>query len=297
MKFRHIAMLTLAGLCVPAVMHGQALATGESHPELLATPEQPGTDEPAAPVAKPSASTPVVATAPAATTSSSATIASAPAMNMGSASDPNVEEHSTDNTDYGMVTRVPHRPGELPEGTIFRTHLNEAISTSTSRKGDPFTARLVHDVLEDGRVVIPVGSIVTGRVTKVTPDTMRRYQGHAKLRLRPDEIILPDGSKLIVHAQVIQTSDYSNTQTDGEGTIVSRDNTKKNWEIAGATTGGGAATGAVIGGPVGAVVGTAVGAGVGGAHYMMGHPVASLPESSTVVFQLTEPMAITPLHE
>jgi outer membrane lipoprotein SlyB len=98
----------------------------------------------------------------------------------------------------------------------------------------------------------------------------------------------------MMHAMVIDTSDYTRTKTDREGTILSRDDAKKNWEIAGSTTGIGAASGAVIGGGVGAVVGTLVGAGVGASHYMMAHPVASLPKSSTLVFQLTEPMSILP---
>jgi hypothetical protein len=291
-KFVILTALIL-GFTVPVAVHGQAVATGESHPENLPVADQPdGPPE----MQKPSPAIPAVA--PTAVADAHAPVLPADGMDLPAPRTPKagaeMADSGTDNTDDGIVTRVPYRPGELAEGTILRTHLDEALSTSTSQKGDLFTARLTQDILQDGKVIIPIGSSIQGRITKVVEN--RRIQGRAKLRLRADTIILPDGSRLMMHAQVIDTSDYTHTKTDSEGTIVSRDDAKKNWEIAGATTGTGAVSGAVIGGGVGAVVGTVIGAGVGASHYMMAHPVASLPRSSTVVFQLTEPMSITPLQ-
>jgi hypothetical protein len=292
MKNIFILTTVFLGLGAP-VVHAQAIATGESHPELLASAEQP-----APALHKPSPSTPaddsIVSDAHAPVLPANGTDME-PATAPIPAADPTAAVATTDDPDYGIVTRVPHRPGELAEGTILRTHLNQAISTSYTTKGTVFSARLVADVMQDGHVIVPIGSTVRGKVTMV--EEKRRVQGRAKLRLRADEIVLPDGSKLLMHAQVIDTSDYSRTKTDHEGTIVSRDDPKKSWIIAGSTTGAGAISGAVIGGPVGAVVGTAIGAGVGAGHYMMAHPVAALPESSTLVFQLTEPMSITPANE
>jgi hypothetical protein len=252
---------------MPLALSAQTADSGVSHPELLAAMSQPSAP---ASTAKPTPATQPDSNAPA--------VAAMPA-----------------NPDEDIVTRVPVRPGELADGTIFRTHLNDAISTDTTKPGTVFSARIVQDVMQDGRVIIPVGSSLIGRVTKATEN--RRYLGHAKLRLRPDEIVLPDGTHLMLHAQVIDTDSFTNTKADGEGTIVSRDNAKKSWAITGATTGTGAATGAIVGGGVGAVVGTVIGAGVGAGHFMMAHQIASLPKSSTVVFQLTEPMSIVPLHE
>ncbi len=285
-KILVLTAITL-GLSVPHTAHGQAVATGESHPELLASADQPATT-----LHKPSAAIQAE--------ESAAPDAHAPVMPAdGEASEVPVSgpvaAKVIDDPDAGIVTRVPHAEGELAEGTILRTHLNHPISTAYTTKGSPFSASLIDNVMQDDRVIVPIGSTVMGRVTQVIEK--RRVQGRAKLRLRADEIILPDGSRLKLHAQVIDTSDYSRTRTDHEGTIVSRDNAAKNWEIAGITTGTGAISGAVIGGPVGAVVGTAIGAGVGAGHYMMAHPVAALPQDSTIVFQLTEPMAMMPVHE
>jgi hypothetical protein len=197
--------------------------------------------------------------------------------------------------DNGIVTRVPVHPGELADGTIFRTRLDQDISTQFATPGSTFSARIVQPVMQDGRVIIPIGSSLRGRITKVSET--RRIQGRAKLRLRPDEIVMPDGTHLMLHAQVIDTDILTNTRTDGEGTIVSKDNARKNWAITGAATGTGAVTGALVGGGVGAAVGSVIGAGVGAGHFIMSRQVASLPKSSTLVFQLTEPMSIAPLHD
>jgi hypothetical protein len=196
--------------------------------------------------------------------------------------------------DYGIVSRIPTKPGELAEGTLLRVNIDEEISTSFTRPGAPFTARTISDVLQDGHVIIPVGSLLMGRVTRVS--SARRIVGRAKIHLRADEMILPDGTRLILHAQVIDTASTTRTKTDGEGTIISKDDAKKNFAIAGATTGTGAIAGAVFGGGLGAAVGAVAGAGIGTAHYLMAHQTATLPKDSALVFQLTEPMPITPLH-
>jgi hypothetical protein len=274
-------------LLVAAIAASQSLAaqnvvmTGQSHPELLAGAN--------ASIQTSAADAP----APAAD-------AHAPVMPPDTLSEdqPMLDENAAISTpasaDFGVVTRLPHNPSELAEGTILRTRLDELISSATTPQGSEFTAQIVRDVLQDGRVIIPTGSTLMGRVTKVVEN--RRIEGRCKLRLRPDEIILPDGSHLMLHAQVIDTDVFTDTRTDGEGTITSRDNAKKYWGIASATTGTGAIGGALVGGGIGAAVGAVIGAGVGATHYMMAHPTAELPRRSIVIFQLTEAMPIVPLH-
>jgi hypothetical protein len=197
--------------------------------------------------------------------------------------------------DYGIVTSVPFTPGELSEGTMLRVHIDQEISTSFTRTGTPFTARTIADVMQGSHVIIPVGTVMLGRVTRVSAS--RRIKGRAKLHLRADELVLPDGTRMILHAQVIDTGSMTHTKTDGEGTIISEDNAKKNFAIAGAATGAGAITGAVLGGGIGAGVGAVAGAGIGTAHYLMAYQSATLPKDTTLIFQLTEPMPIQPLHE
>jgi hypothetical protein len=261
----------------PATLIAQTNETGVSHPELVESTPIEAT--PPVEIAKP---TPVVVTdthAPVLLASSAETSPAPIATN----------------PDNGIVTRIPTRPGELAEGTILRANLDSEISTSFTQQGTLFSARIMQNITQDGHVIIPIGASLRGRVTRVTEN--RRIKGRAKLRLRPDEIVMPDGTHLILHAQVIDTDKITNTRTDGEGTIVSRDNAKKSWAITGATTGTGAVTGALLGGGIGAGVGAVIGAGVGATHFIMARQVAALPKSSTVVFQLTEPMSITPLRD
>lgn len=279
MTKRFLLIAACVAVSLPTTM--QAQETGVSHPELVEPmPIEATPPAPPAEAAKPSAVVAADPHAPVLLASSVETPAATPA----SAS-----------TDTGVVTRVATRPGELAEGTILRANLDSAISTEFTQQGTLFSARIMQNVTQDGHVIIPIGSSLRGRVTRVTEN--RRIKGHAKLRLRPDEIVMPDGTHLMLHAQVIDTDKISNTKTDGEGTIVSRDNAKKSWAITGATTGTGAVTGALLGGGIGAGVGAVIGAGVGATHFIMARQVASLPKSSTVVFQLTEPMSIAPLRD
>jgi hypothetical protein len=116
------------------------------------------------------------------------------------------------------------------------------------------------------------------------------------LHLRPDEFVLPDGTRYPLHAQVIETVG-SDTTAKGEGNIVANEHGKRTVAELGMGAGGGAIIGAAVGGGVGAVVGTAVGAGVVTAHWLRTTWSANLPESSTVVFSLTDPMFLVPAQD
>jgi hypothetical protein len=65
------------------------------------------------------------------------------------------------------------------------------IHTKINQANDLVTARLLHAVYVKGRVALPSGSILDGRITMI------RNSGHihhpAELRLRFDSIVLPDG--------------------------------------------------------------------------------------------------------
>lgn len=63
--------------------------------------------------------------------------------------------------------RVPSSVVErtIPSGTVFAVRLLDRISSINSNAGDVFRIEVVEDVVVDGAVVIPVGSIGQGRVT------------------------------------------------------------------------------------------------------------------------------------
>jgi hypothetical protein len=168
----------------------------------------------------------------------------------------------------------------------------DTLSTKDTNAGTAFKAQIATDVYKDGRVIIPAGSELRGRVVSVS-------QGHhfgpsATLRLRPDVVILPDGTAYHLYGQVVE-SKAPNTRTDSEGGIQPSSNLKKNAIEYGAGAGTGAVVGAKIAGVHGAVIGSLVGAGVVTAHLLMQHPeIAEVPKGSVVTFSLTEPMDLMP---
>ena len=197
---------------------------------------------------------------------------------------------SSDNRDSGIVTYVPGPANALPEGTVFKVRMLQDIDAGTVTPGTPFRAQLTQNIERNGKIVVPVGSELHGRV--VYAYSGRRLNGGSVIHLRPDEFVLPDGTRYRLHAEVIDTFG-SDTDAKGEGNIVANEHGRRTVAELGMGAGSGAIIGAAVGGGVGAVVGTAVGAGVVTAHWLLTNWSADLPAQSTVVFSLTDPMFLT----
>ena len=196
------------------------------------------------------------------------------------------------NPDDDIVSYVPSNPNELASGTNIRVRLSEGLSSTQTQAGQSFRAVIDRDVYKDGRVIIPAGAEMRGRVVAVSQG--HHIGPHAELRLRPEMIVLPDGSAYHLYAEAVQ-SKAPGTRTDNEGGIEAAPHYKKDAIEYGAGTGVGAVAGGEIAGPVGAGVGSLVGASVVTAHMLMGKPApADLPQGSMLVFSLTEPMTLTP---
>ncbi len=194
-----------------------------------------------------------------------------------------------------VVTSVPSGPNQLPEGTILKVTLNQQLSTATTQPGSVFTARLIEPVKKDNRIVIPAGSTVTGRVTSVSSG--RRIRGGASIRLRPDEVNLPDGTRYFLHAEVYDLGRTDNVKTGSEGTVVSTDHAKRTAAEAGLLGSGAAAAGFLIAAGPAALVAGGAAVGYVGAHWLLESHQAVLPQGSEVVFGLTQPMSLVSFHE
>ena len=285
---------------LPALGMGQM--TGVSHPDE--TDISASQDAPPAPVltpraqAKPSAATP-------ATTQSTAPVVYGPyvpytgpkvagATPAATTADyQDADEALPDGSADGkIVTSVPDVPGELNEGTLLQTRMLEELSTATTQPGQRFTAEIMAPVEKDGRVIVPIGAILEGQVTDVHQG--HRITGPASIHLETRDILLPDGTKYVVHAQLTDTS-RSDFNVSDEGTLKRRDNRNQELGILGLTTGGGAAAGAMVGGGVGALVGAGLGAGVSAIMWSKADRQAELPKDVRLTFSLTAPMIIHPL--
>jgi hypothetical protein len=201
---------------------------------------------------------------------------------------------SSDNLDKDIVTYVPAPANALPAGTVFKVRMVQDINAADTKPNTPFSGTVTQDLMRNGKVVVPIGSELRGRVVFATAGN--RLNGGSVIHLRPDEFVLPDGTRYHLHAQVIDTIG-SDTKTKGEGNIVANEHGKRTLAELGMGTGSGAIVGAAVGGGVGAVVGTAVGAGVVTAHWLRTNWSADLRENSTVVFSLTDPMVLDPLQD
>lgn len=192
--------------------------------------------------------------------------------------------------DGDIVHPGPLPPGELGEGAKIRAHLLVRLSTATSESGDPFRAQVASDVLQNGQVLIPAGSEIDGTVVQVSSG---HFGGHGSMHLRPDTVILPDGSRYRLYAQVMGAPD-ARAQVNAEGTITPGSRMKKDGIEYGGAVGGGVVAGSFMGGPAGALAGGLVGAGVITTHLLLDHPQATLEPGTTLVFALTQPLNLVP---
>jgi hypothetical protein len=188
--------------------------------------------------------------------------------------------------DSDIVHPRPLRPGELPEGVTIRVRLLDGLSTATTEKGEAFRSRVASDVLQDDHVLIPAGAEIDGRVVEVSTG---HTGGHGSMHLRPETVILTDGTRYQFHAEITGTPG-SRTKVGSEGAIVPDSRLKRDGIEYGGAVGAGAVTGAIVGGPVGALTGTLIGAGVVTAHLLISHPQATLEPGTAMLFTLTEPL-------
>jgi hypothetical protein len=197
--------------------------------------------------------------------------------------------------DAGIVTSVPEREGEIREGTLLRARITQGLSTTNTLEGSPFSASLTQPVEKDGRVILPIGSMVEGRVTEVRSG--RRISGRAALHLEAHDVTLPDGSHYVIHAQLIDTDQTDHSSVNREGTLVRKDHPKETLAAMSVATGGAAAAGAMMAGGVGALVGAGIGAGASTILWLKQDRQEALPKDSLLVFSLTTPMILKPLND
>ena len=194
--------------------------------------------------------------------------------------------------DDGVIGMVASPSNQLAEGTNIHVRLLQALSTRHTETGENFRGQVASDVYKEGRVVIPSGSELRGRVVAVTQG--HRLGAHATLRLRPDSVILPDGTAYHLYAQAISSSE-SGVKADQEGGLQTKPHVTKDLAEYGVGAGGGAVLGGVLGGPVGAGAGALVGAGMVTTHLLLQKPgEAHIDRGAEVVFSLTEPMDLLP---
>jgi hypothetical protein len=278
---------------VPAfAQSAQPAMTGVSNPEpaAISTTDDSAPTPVLTPRTKPSAAIPATAPSGSASPAGSTVVYGPYVPYTGAGASANFAPANDE--DAMIVTSVPEREGELREGTLLKTQIMQNLSTKTTLEGTRFSAQLTEAVERNGRVILPVGSLLEGTVTEVHGG--RRITGAAALHLETRDITLPDGTHYVVHAQLIDTGKSEFKVTD-EGTLKRRNHPKETLAVMSLTTGGAAVAGGMIGGGVGALVGAGVGAGISTVMWLKEDRQATLPKNVQLVFSLTAPMVLTPL--
>jgi len=178
----------------------------------------------------------------------------------------------------------------VPEGTPLKVKLQTTISTFSSKVGDPFQGKLIDPVMVDGKAVIPAGTTVEGRVTKLSEP--RRIQGKATIGILPEHIVLADGQRFMLNAVLVDTN-ISGTDVNEEGLFKGSGHDRRDQiEVAGGT-GAGMLMGGLIGGGPGLLIGGAIGAGATTTHWLVQRRSAVLPSGTELMMELSRPMTMS----
>lgn len=164
----------------------------------------------------------------------------------------------------------------VPEGGIIEVKLDQTLASNRNRPGDTFEASVARPVEVDGKVVIPEGTPVQGRV--VYARRSGRLSGVAQLRLTLDSL------------QMNRTSYELRTNTVGRR---GGNHKKRNIALIGGGGGGGALIGAIAAGGKGALIGGPVGAGAGTAvAALTGKKDFVLPAETRLSFRLHQSVTL-----
>jgi len=145
-----------------------------------------------------------------------------------------------------LLPAVAEAEGTIAPGTRITVVTDQSISSKTAKIGETVAGSVAHDVISEGKVVIPKGSPVKLTVSSV--QASGRLSTPAKLYLRLRAVTV--GGK----TYTIATSSAGRS-LGGKG--------KRDAGFIGGGAAGGAIIGALAGGGKGAAIGAAAGAGAG----------------------------------
>ncbi len=179
----------------------------------------------------------------------------------------------------------------LPAGTSLKVKLQNSLSTFSSKEGDPFSGRVTEAVMLNGKTVIPIGTTVQGRVTKINEP--RRIAGKPTIGIFPETVVLPNGERYMLNAAVVDTNLRNGTDVNTEGQFKGAGHDGKDLTEIGLGTGGGMLVGGLIGSGKGMLIGGTIGATATVAHWLGKKRSAVLPAGTELVMELSRPLAMT----
>lgn len=147
----------------------------------------------------------------------------------------------------------------VPAGTKIPLIMKQGVTTKNARVGDPVYAQTAFPIVENDRIIIPVGTFVQGEVHRVLRPG--RVKGRPELQMSFTSMIFPNGYTVLLPGAVHGTPGSQDTEMTGnEGTIKGRGDKGKD----AATIAGGTLPGAGIGALAAGAKGAGIGAATGG---------------------------------
>jgi hypothetical protein len=144
------------------------------------------------------------------------------------------------------ITALTHAATSVPAGTAITVTLDQSLSSKTARVGEGVVGSVAHDVVHNGKVVIPKGS--HAKLVVSSAQASGRLSTPAKLWLRLKSVE--------VHGKTYTIATSSSGKTmGGKG--------KRDAGFIGGGAGAGALIGGLAGGGKGALIGAGAGAGAG----------------------------------
>jgi hypothetical protein len=135
-------------------------------------------------------------------------------------------------------------PGTIPAGQEMDVRLRTALSSETATAEQRFEATTAVDLMQNGRVLVPAGSLVRGVVSAV--DKADRIDRAGSLQLSFDQMVV-NGREVPIRGTATQVFESGGIREEA-GT-------------AGVGAGVGGIIGGVLGGVKGAILGAVIGAG------------------------------------
>jgi len=155
------------------------------------------------------------------------------------------------------IAETPMDAGSVavPAGTMLHCRTQQTLTTKINTRGDKFTLTVSEPVTVDGRVAIPVDSVLSGRVAMV--ERPGRVTGVGRMRLTVEQITLPDGRTFPLSANLMTAYGVNDVKVVGsEGTVKGPSSRGKDMAAIGAGGAGGTLVGLIFGHPgIGAAVG------------------------------------------
>ena len=168
----------------------------------------------------------------------------------------------------------------ITEDTALRIRLDDTLTSADSQAGDPFSATVV----DEGEYR---NARVYGHVTQI--EMSGKVKGSTSMMLRFDRLVMPDGRRTPIHAEIIELYHAPSGEKVGvEGAIESggRGRTAITHTAIGA--GAGALLGGIFGGGKGAGIGSIIGGAGGlGTTAFHGHQKITLNSGQEMLIRAT----------